>query len=182
MDIFKPSPAIEIPTTSPKGVKRINKALIKDNLWEEFHKQTGFKLGDGIGVYIFSIKSGRGEKPWYVGKAERQSFRQECFSSDKLVKYNDILHERDRGIPKLTLIVKYTPGGKLSQVPKSRSSDPIQFLEEKLIMQCLQRNEKLINIKNTKYEKEMIVEGLMNSSSGRASAEIDAFKKLIGSK
>ena len=182
MDIFKPSLAIEIPTTSKNGVKRVNEDLIKSNIWNEFKKQTGLNLGDGIGVYIFSIKSGGGEKPWYVGKAEGQTFEKECFSQDKLVKYNKILYRRDRGIPKLTLIAKYTPTGRLCQMPKSKSSDPVQFLEEKLITQCLQRNEKLINIKNTKYEKEMIVEGFMNFSSRRASTEIDAFKKLIGSK
>ena len=182
MDIFKPSPAIAIPTTSKNGVKRVNTDLIKSNIWDEFNKQTGLNLGNGIGVYIFSIKSSRGEKPWYVGRAEGQTFEKECFSTDKLVKYNHLLYERVQGTPKITLIAKYTPTGRLCKMPKSKLSDPVKFLEAKLISQCLQRNEKLINIKNTKYEKEMTVEGFMNSSSRRTSTEIDAFKKLIGSK
>ena len=175
--IFKPSHAIEIPMK--KGSKRIHKESL-GNFWEELHKKTGLSVRNGIGCYIFSIKTRGGEKPWYVGKAEKQSFEKECFSSDKLLKYNEVLDSKDIGKPRLTLIVKYTPKDKLSKPSPSSKSD-IQYLEEKLIVRCLQRNKDLINVKNTKLEKEMVVEGLMNTPRGRGNAkEVQAFKKLIG--
>ena len=175
--IFKPSDAIEIPIR--EGSKRIDKESLGD-FWKEFQEKTGLSLHHGIGCYIFSIKTRGGEKPWYVGKAEKQSFEKECFSPDKLLKYNEILDSKEIGKSRLTLIVKYTPTDRLSKPSPSPKSD-IQYLEEKLITQCLQRNKDLINVKNTKLEKEMVVEGLMNTPRGRGKAkEVQIFKKLVG--
>ena len=49
------------------------------------------RLPDACGCYIFSIKASRGSLPWYIGKAERQSFRKECLTPHKIVHFNNVI-------------------------------------------------------------------------------------------
>ena len=81
--IFKPSPAIEIPSVQ-KGRRYIlaDKESMND-FWEEFNRENDPILKEGIGCYIFSIKAAKGALPWYVEKTEK-SFEKECFTADKL--------------------------------------------------------------------------------------------------
>ena len=52
------------------------------------------RLPDACGCYIFSIKASRGSLPWYIGKAERQSFRKECLTPHKIVHFNNVIAGR----------------------------------------------------------------------------------------
>ncbi|MDE0512368.1 MAG: hypothetical protein OXI88_11350 [Gammaproteobacteria bacterium] len=57
--------------------------------WREVEQKTP-GLPNACGVYIFGIKGRLKNKsretsmPWYIGKAEKQAFKQECFTHHKL--------------------------------------------------------------------------------------------------
>jgi hypothetical protein len=174
--IFFPHTAIEIPRQKNGHVAADRESLTF--FWDTVNSQLEDGLAGGIGCYIFSVKSGGGSLPWYVGLAEKQSFRKECFTSHKLVHYNDVLAGR-RGIPMMTFVAKYTPGERLLG-PTGNEHRDIRFLERMLISNCLKRNADVSNSRDTKLLREMMVPGLMNSPAGKASTSVSDFKNLIG--
>lgn len=173
---FFPHLAIEIPRQSNRHVAA-DKASIA-NFWQNVDAQLEDGLPGAIGCYIFSVRAGRGMLPWYVGLAEKQSFRKECFTSHKLVHYNDVLANQ-RGTPMMTFISKYTPGGKLLN-PTGNGHRDIKFLERLLISHCLQRNPCVSNARDTKLLREMEVPGLLNTPVGMSYSSVSDFKNLIG--
>lgn len=149
------------------------------SFWDQFDADSADNLSGSIGCYIFSIRAGRGILPWYVGLAEKQSFRKECFAPHKIDHYNNAIARRRKGTPMLTLVAKYTPGSKLMS-PNGGEHRDIQHLETMLIATCLNRNPELLNLRDTKLFREMVVPGLLNGGKGNPSASVVAFKELIG--
>jgi hypothetical protein len=98
--------------------------------------------------------------PWYVGKAEYQSFKQEIFTHHKLIYYNEVLLEYERGEPLIYLIPRFSPKGRLGKPGKNNS---VQFLETLLIGMALRRNDDIKNIKGTALLKTLQVHGVINS-------------------
>ena len=97
---FVPHSAIEIP-------RQINGLIAADkeslsSFWSLVESEHEEGISGSIGCYIFSIRAGKGILPWYVGLAEKQSFRKECFTSHKLNHYNNAIAKR-KGTPLLTL-------------------------------------------------------------------------------
>ncbi|HET6843148.1 MAG TPA: hypothetical protein VFK06_15950 [Candidatus Angelobacter sp.] len=145
----------------------------ESKLWEEVEgKRPG--LSNAIGCYVFGIRAGKGVKPWYVGKAEKSSFRKETLADHKLLKYVLALQNRARGY----LLAKETTGGRLAK-PGKNGSRSIQALEEMLIGTCLLRNSKLLNKNNTKRHK-IEVPGYMNESPGARSTSARNLAYLLG--
>lgn len=173
---FFPHTAIQIPRQSNGHVAADKESM--SLFWMSVDAQLEHGLSGAIGCYIFSVRAGRGILPWYVGLAEKQSFRKECFTSHKLVHYNDVLANQ-RGTPMMTFVSKYTPGGKLLN-PTGNEHRDIRFLERMLISNCLQRNPCVSNARDTKMLRDMIVPGLLNTPNGKAYASVTAFKNLIG--
>ncbi len=173
---FRPHKALTIPKQA-NGLVASDKTSL-NIFWEQLDDALGDELSAGIGCYIFSIRAGKGVLPWYVGLAEKQSFRKECFTHHKITHYNNAIAAR-KGTPLLTLVAKYTPGGKLVR-PTGGGHRDVQHLETMLIGNCLGRNDKLLNVKDTKLLREMVVPGLLNSPKGKPSATVRAFKSLIG--
>lgn len=75
---------------SPIAIPRTTKGLIANDseslrlFWSGVEAiEEG--LSNAIGIYIFSIRAGGGIIPWYVGKAEKQSFSKECFNTISLL-------------------------------------------------------------------------------------------------
>lgn len=170
---------------TPAKIPRQDNGLIaadKDSLagfWETVDSQIADGLSGAIGCYIFSVRAGKGVLPWYVGLAEKQSFRKECFTSQKLFHYNNVIAKR-RGTPLLTLIAKYTPGEKIV-TPTGSGHRDIEFLEKLLIASCLHRNGDLCNKKDTKLLREMVVYGLLNTpQGGAATSSVSEFRGLVG--
>lgn len=174
---FLPHTPIEIPRQSNSLIAADKRSLAE--FWEGVEAELEGGLSGGIGCYIFSIRAGKGSLPWYVGLAERQSFRKECFTSHKLVHYNNATAKR-KGTPLLTLIAKYTPGGKIVTPTGSRKHQDIKFLEAMLISNCLRRNGDLYNFKDTKLLREMVVPGLLNTPAGKCASSVARFRELIG--
>ena len=172
---YYPYGPIEIPIIN-RRFDRHNKEAI-NAFWDKFDEESN-GLSSAVGCYIFSIRASKGIRPWYVGLAEKQSFRKECFAVHKLLNYNECLSSR-KGTPVLTLIPKHTKTDRFAKEGKNGHKD-IQFLEALLISSCLRRNPELLNIKSTKLLKEMVVPGLLNSPKGRIETTIKEFKKLIG--
>lgn len=173
---FFPHTPIEVPRQKNGHVAADKESLAY--FWESVDAQTDDGVSGAIGCYIFSVRSGGGILPWYIGLAEKQSFKKECFTSHKLVHYNDILVQR-RGVPMLTFVTKYTPGWKLLN-PTGNTHRDIRFLERILISNCLKRNPEVSNSRDTKLLREMRVPGLLNTQQGKAYASVKAFQLLIG--
>jgi hypothetical protein len=173
---FLPHTAIEIPRRSG-GLIAADKISLAQ-FWDRVEVELETGLSGAIGCYIFSVRAGKGVLPWYVGLAEKQSFKKECFTSHKLVHYNNVVSER-KGTPLLTLVSKYTPGGKLLN-PTGNSHRDIQFLEALLIANCMARNGDLYNKRDTKLLREMVVPGLLNTAAGKSPSSVVAFRNLVG--
>ena len=132
-------------------------------------------LSDACGCYIFITRN----HAWYVGMAERQSFKKECFSAHKIIQYNEALGEVG-GKPSLLLLPKMTPGKHFAK-PAKRGHADIRMLESLLIGTAITRNPKLRNVKGTKLLKSMNVPGFLNSGQGQArSKAVQQFKKALG--
>jgi hypothetical protein len=117
-------------------------------------------LPEACGCYVFSIR----RRAWYVGLAQSQAFRQECFSLHKLNQYNYAL-QRVSGEPQLHLIAKLTPTGRFC-APAASGHRDIEFLETLLIGMALNQNEELQNVRGTKFLREMRVPGILRTGPG----------------
>lgn len=132
-------------------------------------------LSDACGCYVFVLR----KRAWYVGMAEKQSFKQECFALHKITQYNEALGEV-AGKPSLILLPKMTPGGRFAK-PTSRGHSDIRILENMLIGSALSRNPDLQNVKGTKLLRQMNVPGFLNPRPGQARAlMVQTFKRAIG--
>jgi len=172
---FYPYEPIEIPRTE-KGLIANGKESMAE-FWEKVNEIED-DLSETIGIYIFSVRAGKGNLPWYVGKAEKQTFRKECFTHHKLTHYNHCVAGK-RGTPLLTLLPKMTPSNYFA-TPNGSIHTDITALEKMLIGTCLQKNKGLLNIRDTKLYKDIVVPGYINTPRGGISNSIKGFKHLIG--
>jgi hypothetical protein len=171
--IFQVYGGFEIPRNSSGSIDR--EAKERADFWENIdleHEGLPFACG----CYIFTI----GNKPWYIGMAEKQDFKSECFTPHKREIFNESLINYERGIPYLFLIAKMTPGRKFAKISDNGHND-IQALENLLIGLGLARNPEIKNIKGTKIYKEMQVPGIINTKPGQArSAAVQNLKAVFG--
>lgn len=172
---YYPHGPFEIPKTAKNRIDTSKNAIV--DFWAAVEKDKK-GLADAVGCYVFSIRAGRGLLPWYIGMAEKQTFRKECFANHKLINYNETIAAR-KGTPVLTLVPKFTTTGRFARRGKNGHSD-IQFLEKMLIGLAVRRNANLVNIKNTRLLKEMIVPGILNNPKGRNKLPVKNFKSLMG--
>lgn len=122
------------------------------------------------GCYVFAMRSGGGIMPMYVGKATK-NFGQECFSSHKLGKCNEILANYSKGT--LVIFLFESPSGKKAPTYQ------IDLLENFLIQSALSVNDELLNIKKTKQEK-WSIRGLIRSSAGKPTLAAKAAGRMLG--
>lgn len=130
-------------------------------------------LSYAVGCYIFCI----GSKPWYVGLAEKQSFRSECFQPHKINAFNSAL-DKVRGTPSLILIAKITPKERFAK-PGVNGHKATRFLEDLLIGMALSKNPKLENIRGTKFKKKVVVPGIVNTPHGKNKSKSVQFLREI---
>lgn len=135
-------------------------------------------LSNSCGCYVFSLSAGGTIKPWYVGKAEKQSFRAECFQPHKINHYNSIVG-KITGRPLLYLISKVTSNGNFSK-PSKNGKEEISSLENMLIGISLSRNKELLNLKGTKFMREIVVHGLINAMPGKPGSASSNLRKTLG--
>jgi len=135
-------------------------------------------LPSSCGCYLFAIRASKGIKPWYVGLAAKQSFEKECFTPQKINIYNDVLAKCGNGTPLLFLVSKITKLGKLVKPSKNGHRDSM-FLETLLIGTAIEKNPALMNIKKTKYLKEMCVPCFLNTPKRKPYRSESEFKRAI---
>ena len=136
-------------------------------------------LSKTCGCYLFAIQASRGILPWYVGKAEKQSFANECISPHKLIHYNNAIVGR-KGKPVLYIIPQITNSGRFRKASKS-SKPAISELENILMGMAISRNPRILNIKGTRMLRELTVDGLLNSkksAGGTAARELRDMLRL----
>jgi hypothetical protein len=136
-------------------------------------------LSEACGCYVFALRHGETYTPWYVGKAERMSFRQECSSVGKKYIFDGVLDKKSHSTPTLFLIARTTPSGRLCRRTIFGYRD-IRFLEKMLIGQALERNGDLANIMETSLLTEMVVPGVVNSPQRPPTLAERALRKALG--
>jgi len=156
--------------------RRIEKSDLNE-FWQEVDDETD-GISRAVGCYIFALKN-KSIMPWYIGMAEKQNFKNECFTIHKINRFNEALSLRKKGKPFLMFLPKTTPTDRYSK-PSSNGHKDIQFLEKILIGRGATKNKELLNIKNTKLYKEIIVPGLFNSPSSHPYKETQIFKEMMG--
>jgi hypothetical protein len=124
------------------------------------------------GCYVFGLRSGGGTTPWYVGKTTK-TFEQECFTPDKLHKYNDVLWQGKKGTPVLFFVVFPTKQGR----PSKRK---ITEVEKFLIQTALTKNNQLVNKANTRNLPDWGLGGIVNAGQGKPSESASRFRSMMG--
>lgn len=160
----------------------IDKDDIKD-LWE----QVGGELQNARGVYLFGMrglgKNGDAGKdlPWYVGKAEKQTFKQECFNGRNQNTFNKILTDyKKKGKPFLYLLAR-KENDEYSGPAASKPYRDVGLVEEMFIQLSLSINNDLKNISATKMARRTSIRGLLNTTKYR-SEDVNNFKSMFGIK
>lgn len=138
-------------------------------------------LPNACGCYVFALSvSGTPiPRPWYVGKAERQTFAQECFTPHKLAIMHRVLALYSRRKPLLYLYARITERGNFSRPTKFVHRD-VGYLEKMLISAGLDRNPHLENIRETGLLRDMVVPGLLNSPPGKPARATLRAKHMMG--
>ncbi len=138
------------------GKEAINK------FWSEIEEEVQ-GLKDACGCYIFVVNN----KPYYVGKAEKQTFKDECFTDNKEKHYRKASKTIKKGSPRLYFIAKKTEGRDRFAKPSKRGHRDIEFLENFFIALAVERNINLTNSKNTRFIRNIIVPGFLNTGKGQ---------------
>lgn len=158
--------------------KRVDKAALPA-FWEKVDEQMP-GLSAACGCYMFATSAGGGFTPWYIGKAEKRSFADECFDYHKRDIYDDVLAER-KGTPVLFLVAKMTGTKNRCAQPGKNGYREVEYVESLLIGTALKKNAGLMNIKKTGFAKNLIVPGLMNTPRGEGrKPSVRDFCRAIG--
>ncbi len=164
--VFKVDGYYEVSFKKGKGKgKHISQKEASEKFWKEHPS-----LKNKVGCYIFAIRAGKGFTPMYVGKATI-SFKQEIFSSNKIVKYNDAIFGRS-GTPVLFFLIHPIKKG-------GNNKKHISELEKHLIENGSIKNPELLN-KQGKGKYEWTIEGVSKSNGGYPGKTAKQFKKMFG--
>ena len=155
----------EIPMLAGEFKKRIDKEDIAEFWCRVRSVDTG--LERACGCYIFSIETNSKEKPWYVGKAQSQSFSEECFTYHKIVQYHEAL-EKSKGTPMMYFLARVTDTGRMSSPSKTKTGHAeIDDVERMFITMGYQKNKDIRNSKGTKNAEKLVIEGFYNHHDRR---------------
>ena len=163
-----------------------------DHLWhtvdDGIDKSLG-QLSNACGVYLFGVRGVEGKKkiigqtlPWYVGKAERQPFRKECFNHKNQNEFNRVWSTvyGGKGTPFLYLFARTELDGTFSAPTKAKYPG-VRFVEELLIQLSLAVNRDLVNKQLTSQAQKTSIRGVLNSKKrGKAPQVVADFKTLLG--
>jgi hypothetical protein len=136
-------------------------------------------LSEACGCYVFAVRAGKGYTPYYVGQACKRSIMIEALNPSNREKYNKALSESN-GTPVLFLIPLQTPTGKFrkkSQVSGGLAA--LDFLENWLIANAIEKNPALINNKQTRFLRQIHVAGFYNAKKGESTYASQQLSKTI---
>ena len=153
-------------------------ASAKRTFWERVESEVE-GLPDACGVYVFVIRAKRGTLPWYVGLTTKRGFKNESLGLHQTNHYNHALGRKVGVKPQLFFLAKETPTGRFSK-PSQRSHSDIEFLETFMFGVALNRNASLRNSKNTKFLKNIVVPGVVNSPQRKPTTTERSLKSALG--
>lgn len=159
---------VEGPYEIPYYQGKAGRVILDDNV-KAFWKQHGTIAGQR-GCYVFGIRAGKGYTPGYVGKATK-SFKQESFSSHKLMRYQQFLADYQKGTPVMFFVLAPAKKG----APNAKH---IGELEDFLIQIAIAANPDLLNVKGTRQE-EWGIKGVIRSGLGKPSSSAKEFIKFM---
>ena len=164
-DVFGP---FEIPRIPSLTIIAVNKQAVEKVSKDADSEKPG--LSNAPGCYVFVMKAGKGYTPWYVGKSVKPTWTivEEALSSEKENKYNHLIAEK-KGTPMLFLVPALTEGGKFCK-RTGKELPAVDFLEQWLIGQALNKNPDLLNVHYAQFLKNLYVPGIFNPKPGKPTA------------
>jgi hypothetical protein len=158
----------------------------RNAFWESVNSKHE-RLPSGCGCYIVAAARGNRAKPHYVGLTIRRSFEQECSAPHVIEHFNEVIAGNPNLQPQLFLIAKLTPTGRFARPSQSdrvnitfAAHADIKFLENYLIGLALDRNPELRNQRQTRYLRNLHVEGFLNTGPGQPSRSASSLRTLLG--
>jgi len=156
------------PIVVPAETHRLAK-MIPAGCREIWHNQA--KIAKSRGCYVFGIRASKGYRPLYVGKT-RKSFESECFTNDKVLKYNQALLDTEKGKPVMFFVIAPQKKGKPNDAI-------IKDVESFLIEIGATRNPELLNVKGAN-QKRWGIKGIVRGGKGKVSKPAKEFKRMMG--
>ena len=135
-------------------------------------------LSSACGCYVFVMHAGKGYKPWYIGQTKSPSILKEAFNSRNINAYNGVLDKIKSGTPMIFFIPTLTRGGAKYRKP-NRQLKSIDFLEKWLIGEAFQKNVNIINIRDTKFLKDLHVKGVFNAKHGESDNSSKELRRAV---
>ncbi|MEO0382217.1 MAG: hypothetical protein AAF234_01585 [Pseudomonadota bacterium] len=169
MATFEVSKIYEVPVARQKsGGREIELARLKLVADEDAELKT---LLESKGVYVFTLKAGKGRKPWYVGKSERSTLLKEGFNSRNILSLNSLINSR-KGTLEVSFVTELRKRGK----PNLREIGEIEYM---LIGAAAERNHDLLN-KHHVAGDTFKIRNIYNSGAGKRSNQQAAFADIFG--
>ena len=175
-DVYGP---YEIPRAQRGGISWPTQK--NNKFWAKIDKDlTPRYLSAACGCYVFAIKSGPKPLPWYIGKAERSSFKKECLNPRNINLYNQVLLNMKKGKPSLYLLPQLTKNDGFRKPAGTGVERPeIRELESMLIVMGISRNPDLLNVQGAIMQRRIEVIGFLNSDGRKRRAQADKLRDLL---
>lgn len=162
--LFRTFGPFQVPTVTKPGGKEVDKRALRERFWIDC------PAGKDLGCYVFAVRAGKGQVPWYAGKATK-TFQKEVFTPDKLRKYESALRATLRGTPVLYFLSLPNGAGR----PNLRAIDE---LEKVLIRRVALLNAETVNKHHTK-EPNWGIDGVLRNARARPTRAAQALKTLL---
>lgn len=152
---------------SAANIKCIDNAQAKA-FWEK-SETTPFRTKQGI--YVFSMRAGKGFQPIYVRKSTK-GFKSEFFTSHKLHHHGQALANGEKGNPVMFFIA---PPGKQKKV----AAKTIGEIEDLMIQFAVAKNPSLRNKVGTKAA-DWTIKGVVRGGKGKKSKAVASYTTMMG--
>lgn len=120
------------------------------------------------GCYIFGMRNGPGQKPWYVGMT-KNSFKQECLNDRNSRIINEIMVLR-KGTPVLYFVVPYNK--------RKGNKRDVEQIETFLIQQAANKNPEIYNVVG-KSKPVWCIDGVVRGRHGQNCAASKELRRML---
>ena len=173
-------------TYGPFDLERDFSTGWRGRFWEAVEDPKGSHegLSNAIGCYAFCLTFGTKTLPWYVGQAVGlKGFQAEVFTDHKMTHYRNIVEDNRRhraSIFLFPLMKEGTDGWWSFSKNKTNGGQVIDRLEKTLICMALSKNPDLANIRDTKFQRDIYVNGILGGQwPGRPSKAASAARSVF---
>jgi len=168
----------------------IDQPEIKE-FWGQVKKQHE-NLDNACGVYIFSVEGKQHKQkastnlPWYVGKAEKMTFKRESFNDRNQLSYNKVISQLYREVTAINFyfVARHDESGELSAPAKKDDGtvyEGVRFAERLFMQKALAANNGLLNVKDLKDARGTHIRNLLNwEVPGRVGSSVAVLKESLG--